>query len=96
MNIEFLDVVLFGTYFILLFFSIFWLLVLFTRDKDEGKEEKKVKLSNHPFFTVIVPAYNEEASIFKTLESLVNLDYPLEKVEIIVVNDGSKDQTPKL
>ncbi len=96
MNIEFLDVVLFGTYFILLFFSIFWLLVLFTRDKDEGKEEKKVKLSNHPFFTVIVPAYNEEASIFKTLESLVNLDYPLEKVEIIVVNDGSKDQTPKI
>ncbi|MEK6853512.1 MAG: glycosyltransferase [Nanoarchaeota archaeon] len=96
MDIAFLDMVLLGTYFILLFFSIFWLLVLFTREKEEEKEIKKTKLSNHPFFTVIVPAYNEEASIFRTLESLTDLDYPIEKIEIIVVNDGSKDQTPKI
>jgi len=45
-------------------------------------------------FTIIVPAYNEEISIGKTLESLVN-QYS-EQAEIIVVNDGSTDNTPAI
>lgn len=89
MIITFLDVILFVTYFMLLFLSIFWLLVLFSPDQ----EQKKKKLSVFPFFSAIVPAYNEEESIFSTLQSLVNLDYPKDKIEIIVVNDGSKDKT---
>lgn len=89
MIITFLDVVLFAAYFLLLFFSIFWLLVLFSSEQ----ESKKKKLEKYPFFNAIVPAYNEEKSITATLQSLVNLDYPKEKIEIIVVNDGSKDRT---
>ncbi|MEK6905946.1 MAG: glycosyltransferase family 2 protein [Nanoarchaeota archaeon] len=89
MIITFLDVVLFVTYFMLLFLSIFWLLVLFSPDP----EQKNKKLSVFPFFSAIVPAYNEEESITSTLQSLVNLDYPKDKIEIIVVNDGSKDKT---
>ncbi|MEK6939967.1 MAG: glycosyltransferase [Nanoarchaeota archaeon] len=89
MIITFLDTVLFITYFLLLFLSIFWLLVLFSPDS----EQKKKKLERFPFFSVIVPAYNEEKSIISTLQSLVNLDYPKDKIEIIVVNDGSKDRT---
>src|SRR3989344_8006273 len=88
MIITFLDTVLFITYFLLLFLSIFWLLVLFS--KEEKKEAKK---HSFPFFSAIVPAYNEEKSIAATLQSLVNLDYPKDKMEIIVVNDGSKDRT---
>ena len=84
-----LDIVLFCTYFILLFFSIFWLLVLFFSDD----EKEKKKLTKKPFFTTIVPAYNEEESILETLTSLISLDYPKEKMEIIVVNDGSTDST---
>lgn len=91
MNIELIDVVLFSTYFILLFLSIFWMLVLFT-----PTEEKKAVLKRKPFFSAIVPAYNEENSIGMTLQSLVNLDYPAEQMEIIVVNDGSTDLTPKI
>lgn len=91
MIITFLDVILFVTYFMLLFLSIFWLLVLFSPDQ----EQKKKKLSVFPFFSAIVPAYNEEGSITATLQSLVNLDYPKDKIEIIVVNDGSKDGTKK-
>ena len=41
--------------------------------------------------SVIVPAYNVEDYIEKCLESLVN--QTLEEIEIIVVNDGSKDST---
>ncbi|MBU0470379.1 MAG: glycosyltransferase [Nanoarchaeota archaeon] len=54
------------------------------------------KIKREPFFTTIVPAYNEEKSIEKTLQSLVDLDYPSEKMEIIVVNDGSTDRTKEI
>jgi cellulose synthase/poly-beta-1,6-N-acetylglucosamine synthase-like glycosyltransferase len=87
--VTFTDGVLFTTYFFLLFLSIFWLLVLFL---SEG-EEKPKRLKGTPFFTTIVPAYNEEKNIVETLTSLINLKYPNEKMEIIVVNDGSTDAT---
>lgn len=92
MIITFLDAVLFITYFLLLFLSIFWLLVLFSPEQKQKKKE----LETFPFFTAIVPAYNEERSITATLQSLVNLDYPKDKIEIIVVNDGSKDRTKQM
>ena len=44
-----------------------------------------------PFVSVVVPAYNEEKVICKTVESLLNSDYP--NFEIIIVDDGSPDQT---
>jgi len=44
-----------------------------------------------PPVTVIVPAFNEENSIILTVQSLLKLDYPA--LEIIVVDDGSTDQT---
>lgn len=92
MIVTVLDAVLFCTYFLLLFLSIFWLLVLFS---SQEKNEKK-KLREFPFFTTIVPAYNEEKSVKETLLSLINLDYPNEKKEIIVVNDGSTDKTKEI
>ena len=44
-----------------------------------------------PFVSVVVPAFEEEASIARTISALLALDYPC--YEIIVVNDGSKDGT---
>lgn len=46
-----------------------------------------------PTCTVIVPAYNEGRLVYDTLVSLVNSDYPAEKIEIISLDDGSKDDT---
>lgn len=86
------DIFLFSIYFILLFLSIFWITVFFTRP-DEKKPQPRKEL---PFFTAIVPAYNEEKSILQTLASLIALDYPKEKKQIIIVNDGSKDTTCSL
>ena len=87
--ISLLDSVLLSTYFLLLFLSIFWLLVLFTEE-----EKKNVKKKHKtPFFSVIIPAYNEEKTILGTINSLINLDYPSDKMEIVVVNDGSTDKT---
>jgi len=44
-----------------------------------------------PSISIIAPAYNEEKSIIESVTSLLNLKYP--KYEVIVINDGSKDET---
>jgi cellulose synthase/poly-beta-1,6-N-acetylglucosamine synthase-like glycosyltransferase/peptidoglycan/xylan/chitin deacetylase (PgdA/CDA1 family)/spore germination protein YaaH len=44
--------------------------------------------------SVIIPAYNEEKVIVRTVEWILQSDYP--DLEIVVVNDGSQDQTAKV
>ncbi len=46
-----------------------------------------------PFVSVVVPVYNGESTIKACLESTLALDYPHEKLEVIVVDDGSTDAT---
>ena len=46
-----------------------------------------------PKVSVLVPAHNEEKIIRLKLENLMKLDYPRDKLQIIVVNDGSTDGT---
>lgn len=48
-----------------------------------------------PRVTVIVPAYNEGKQVWDTLMSLANSDYPDQKLQIISIDDGSKDDTWK-
>ncbi len=49
-----------------------------------------------PTVSVIVPAYNAEKDIAKLIESLLDLDYPKELVEIIIVDNNSNDQTKEI
>lgn len=46
---------------------------------------------SYPGVAVIVPAYNEEATVVESLRSMLSLNYP--DMEIVVVNDGSTDTT---
>jgi hyaluronan synthase len=50
-------------------------------------------LGHRPSVTVIVPAFNEEDGIIGTIRSCLEVDYPRELLEVIVVNDGSSDRT---
>jgi len=45
------------------------------------------------FFSIVIPAYNEESYIGKTLSALKELDYPPDRFEVIIVDNGSTDQT---
>jgi glycosyltransferase involved in cell wall biosynthesis len=45
------------------------------------------------FFSIVIPAYNEENYIGKTLSALKELDYPPDRFEVIIVDNGSTDQT---
>lgn len=49
-----------------------------------------------PFITFLIAVYNGERNIRKKLENTLELDYPNEKMEIIVVSDGSIDQTNEI
>ncbi len=49
-----------------------------------------------PRVSLIIPAYNEEASIAEKLDNVLALDYPLDKLEIIVASDGSNDSTESI
>jgi len=47
-----------------------------------------------PKISILSPAYNEELTIEESLKALLKVDYP--KLQIIVINDGSKDETLKV
>lgn len=49
-----------------------------------------------PTVTLIIAAYNEEKIIKEKLLNDIQLDYPKDKIQIIVVSDGSSDSTPKI
>lgn len=46
-----------------------------------------------PSVSVIIPAYNEGPDVAKSIESIARSNYPHEKLQIIAVDDGSKDDT---
>jgi cellulose synthase/poly-beta-1,6-N-acetylglucosamine synthase-like glycosyltransferase len=50
----------------------------------------------HAFVSIIVPVYNEEKVIENRINNLLNLDYPKDKYEIIVIESGSIDNTSQI
>jgi biofilm PGA synthesis N-glycosyltransferase PgaC len=50
----------------------------------------------HPFVSLLVPAYNEARTIARKIENSLALDYPADRIEIVVVSDGSSDQTVEI
>lgn len=53
---------------------------------DEPKE-------NLPMVTLLIAAYNEELAIEEKIQNSLNLDYPKDRLQILIVNDGSSDRT---
>jgi len=51
------------------------------------------ELKVFPMISILIPAHNEEKVINKTLKSVLALDYPEDRFEIIVINDNSVDNT---
>jgi cellulose synthase/poly-beta-1,6-N-acetylglucosamine synthase-like glycosyltransferase len=64
------------------------------RARSDKQESKKRKYE--PTVTLAVPAHNESSVIVHTLDCLMNLDYPAHKLQIIIADDGSTDDTLKV
>lgn len=83
-----LDLVVWGLYAVVLYISFFLLLVFL----EKGSLKEEVEWPDEwPSVSVIIPAYNEGDTIGMTIESVDAVEYP--DYEIIVVNDGSEDNT---
>jgi len=65
--------------------------ILALRQHTENKNAAKRQRDNLVPVSIIVPAYNEEVTVVKTINSLLNTEYPA--FEIIFIDDGSTDNT---
>jgi cellulose synthase/poly-beta-1,6-N-acetylglucosamine synthase-like glycosyltransferase len=74
------------------------LLVGVKKQVKEGRRHKQVlKLHEKlPFVSIIVPVKDEERVIGRLLETLLTIGYQLERMEIIIAEDGSKDCTEEI
>lgn len=80
---------------LVMFLRLLQITFLFTYRKKTS-EIKIVADEKLPKVTVMIPAYNEEKVIAKTLKNILDLDYPDEKLQILVINPGSKDNTARI
>lgn len=91
----FSEIAMYVIVFLAVYVQVFFLVTFFERRKHLNAlhSEGTPVLAQYPSVAVIVPAWNESKTIHGTVESLLNLDYPKEKLEVIVVDDGSTDNT---
>jgi len=90
------DIGQFGVYFALfiaLYFEVF-LLISYLEKKPHKKSVAKP--ARYPTVAMLVPCYNEEKTLAQTVASLLSLEYPKEKLSIVIVDDGSKDKTREI
>ncbi len=83
-------VLIYISLFIGLFTLVYYLLGFYSKKKED------TVLIKEPMVSIIIPAYNEEKTLAKTVDSVLGLNYSMKKLEIIIVNDGSKDNTLKI
>jgi glycosyltransferase involved in cell wall biosynthesis len=57
---------------------------------------RRPEIGHTPTMTVLICAYNEEAAIGRKIEQTLALEYPGDKLEILVVSDGSTDRTDEI
>lgn len=90
---------IFFFFYMFLYATVLFLTTLFSAFKLDDYFKGKSYMSytvinnkaNYIPISILVPAYNEEVTIVDSINSLLNLNYP--SYEIIMINDGSKDQT---
>lgn len=83
----------FGVYvclFIALYFEVFLLISFLEQPPGQKSSDRP---THYPRVSMLVPCFNEERTVAGTVESLLALDYPKEKLEILIIDDGSTDGT---
>ncbi|UED73811.1 glycosyltransferase [Brevibacillus sp. DP1.3A] len=89
----------FAVYYVIVINSLYFIIMLFSFNSIMGILKSSIYSrfqtlsgSEHvPPISILVPAYNEELTIIENVRSLLSLNYP--RYEVLVVNDGSKDDT---
>lgn len=84
-------------FYILVFLSVYvqvFFMVTFLENRKKIVVRKgQIKLNYYPAVTIVVPCFNEEKTVYRTVRSLLNLNYPKNKIKIFLIDDGSTDGT---
>lgn len=88
------EAVIYPVLFVVLFFEAFVLVTFLSKPAREAR--KRVATDWTPSVSIITPCWNEGETIVATVESLLNLDYPKDKLKIIIVDNASTDHTPSV
>jgi cellulose synthase/poly-beta-1,6-N-acetylglucosamine synthase-like glycosyltransferase len=71
----------------------YWLVLLATSTKyPRDLESRDVRLRSHPTVSILISSFNEKYVIGRSLEAMKNLDYPKDKLQVVIADD-SNDQT---
>lgn len=89
-----LEVLTYPFIFFGLYFEVFMLLTFLSAPAKTRRE--RMMGAEFPRVAIIVPCWNEETTIDGTVKSLLALEYPKDKLRIILVNDGSTDNTKEV
>lgn len=77
-------------------FVLFFLGFLYSHRARREKEKLGLAGIELPGVSVLIPAHNEEVVLDHTLKAMTALDYPADRLEIIVINDASTDRTGEI
>ncbi len=86
-------IIFYSLSFLAVYVQVFFLVTFIENRKKIFIRHEKLNLDHYPTTTIVVPCYNEEKTVAITLESLLSLAYPKDKLSIFVVDDGSRDNT---
>ena len=67
-----------------------------SKQASEAITHQSKAASSRPSLTIVVSARNEEGVIVEKIENALQLDYPQDRLKILVVSDSSTDSTDKL
>lgn len=92
----FSEIIFYSILFIALYIQVFFLLTFFEHREILKRPKKQTRPKRYPSTTIIIPCWNEENTLSRTVLSLLALDYPKSKLRVFIVNDGSTDETLKV
>jgi len=78
---------------LILVFFYYWLVVPLALYQRLAEQHRRVEIAEWPALAVIVPTYNEAGYVGKTVDSFLAADYPDERLDVVVDDDGSTDGT---
>ncbi len=91
-----MDIGVYGIY-LSLFLGLYFEVFLFVSFFEKLPPAKDTRAPTYfPTVSMIVPCFNEEKTLAGTVESLLAMEYPQDRLEITIVDDGSKDATESI